>query len=49
MKINIQEIKHHDADRLANSLLRSAEKMFNDPRVQAEFEQWQRERQKKGA
>lgn len=51
-EINIKEIPKHDADRLASSLLRTAERLFEDPRVQAEFEAWQRKRQqqeRKGA
>lgn len=46
-EINIKEIPKHDADRLASSLLRTAERLFEDPRIQAEFEAWQRKRQKK--
>lgn len=49
MTINTDEIKRHEADSLANSLLKAAEKLFNNPQIQAEFEQWQRERQQKGA
>lgn len=49
MNIDTKEIKPHEADRLANSLLRAAERLFEDPRVQAEFEEWQRRRQQKGA
>lgn len=51
-EINIKEIPKHDADRLASSLLRTAERLFEDPRIQAEFEAWQRKRQqqeRKGA
>ena len=51
-EINIKEIPKHDADRLASSLLRTAERLFEDPRVQAEFEAWQRKRkqqERKGA
>lgn len=49
IKICIDEITTVDADRLANSLLRNADKMFQNPEVQAEFEKWQQKRQKKGA
>ena len=49
MKITIKEIRVHDADRLANSLLRVADKLFQNPEVQSEFEKWQQERQQKGA
>ena len=49
IKICIDEITTVDADRLANSLLRNADKMFKNPKVQAEFEKWQQKRQKKGA
>ena len=52
IKINTKEIPKHEADRLANSLLRAAERLFEDPRVQAEFEEWQRrrrEQERKGA
>lgn len=49
MKVITSEIKLHDADRLANSLLQVADKLFKNPEIQAEFEQWQRERQQKGA
>ena len=51
-EINIKEIPKHDADRLASSLLRTAERLFEDPRIQAEFEAGQRKRQqqeRKGA
>ena len=51
-EINIKEIPKHDTDRLASSLLRTAERLFEDPRIQAEFEAWQRKRQqqeRKGA
>ena len=37
MKILTNEIKTHEADRLANSLLRAAERLFEDPRIQADF------------
>lgn len=47
IKICIDEITTVDADRLANSLLRNADKMFQNPEVQAEFEKWQQKRQKK--
>lgn len=47
IKICIDEITTVDADRLANSLLRNADKMFKNPEVQAEFEKWQQKRQKK--
>lgn len=47
-EINIKEIPKHEADRLASSLLRTAERLFEDPRIQAEFEAWQqRKRQQK--
>lgn len=49
MKINTNKITTVDADRLANSLLRVADKMFQNPEIQAEFKKWQQERQKKGA
>jgi len=49
MKVVTNEIKIHDADRLANSLLQVTERLFKNPEIQAEFEQWQRERQQKGA
>lgn len=49
MKINTNEIKQHEADRLANSLLKAAETLFNNPQIQAEFEQWQRRQEQKGA
>lgn len=49
IKICIDEITTVDADRLANSLLRNADKMFQNPEVQAEFEKWQQKRQKKEA
>lgn len=49
IKICIDEITTVDADRLANSLLRNADKMFKNPEVQAEFEKWQQKRQKKRA
>lgn len=49
MKITIKDIRAHDADRLANSLLQVTERLFKNPEIQAEFEQWQRERQQKGA
>lgn len=49
MNIITEEIKKHEADQIANSLLRAAEKFFKNPEIQAEFEKWQRERQKKGA
>lgn len=49
MNINTEEIKVHEADQLANSLLRAADKFFQDPKIRAEFEKWQQERQKKGA
>lgn len=46
MKITASKINAPDADRLANSLLAAAEKAFEDPRVQAEFEKWLKRRQK---
>ncbi len=49
IKICIDEITTVDADRLANSLLRNADKMFQNPEVQAEFKKWQQKRQKKRA
>lgn len=49
MNIITEEIKKHEADQLANSLLRAAEKFFKNPEIQAEFEKWQQERQKKEA
>ena len=47
IKINTKEIPKHEVDRLASSLLRTAERLFEDPRIQAEFEAWQRKRQQK--
>ena len=49
MNITTEEIKIHDADRLAESLIKTADRLFKNPAIQAEFEQWQQERQKKGA
>lgn len=49
MKIIIKRIENHDADRLAESLLKTADRLFQNPEIQAEFKQWQQERQKKGA
>lgn len=49
MIINIKKIKNHDADRLAESLLKTADRLFQNPEIQAEFEKWQQEQQKKGA
>lgn len=52
MQIMTDQIKAHEADHLATSLLRSTEKLFQDPKIQAEFEKWKQERQerqKKGA
>lgn len=49
MNIKTNEIKIHDVDRLANSLLRVADKLFQNPKIQSEFEKWQQERQQKGA
>lgn len=46
MKIQTIQIKAPDADRLANSLLAAAGKAFEDPRIQAEFEEWLKRRQK---
>lgn len=46
MKIQTEKIKSHDADRLANSLLMAAAKMFEDPKIQAEFKAWQAARSK---
>lgn len=50
--IDTKKITNVDADRLASSLLRTAERLFEDPRIQEEFEAWQRKRQqqeRKGA
>lgn len=49
MKIIIKNIKQHDADRLAASLLKIADRLFQNPAIQAEFKQWQQEKQRKGA
>lgn len=49
MKIKIQQIENHDADRLAESLLKTADRLFQNPAIQAEFKKWQQERQRKGA
>ena len=49
MNITTEKIKIHDADRLAASLLKTADRLFQNPAIQAEFKQWQQERQKKGA
>lgn len=49
MKVNLNEIEAHDADRLACSLLKAADKLFQNPDIQEEFKKWQQERQKKGA
>ena len=49
MKVITTSIKQHDADRLAVSLLKTADRLFQNPAIQAEFKQWQQERQKKGA
>lgn len=49
MNIITEEIKKHEADQMANSLLRAAEKLFQTPAIQAEFEKWKLERQEKGA
>lgn len=49
MNIITEEIKKHEADQLANSLLRAADKFFQDPKILAEFEKWKQERQEKGA
>lgn len=35
--IDTKKITNVDADRLASSLLRTAERLFEDPRIQAEF------------
>lgn len=49
MKIIVKQIKTHDADRLAESLLKTADRLFQNSEIQAEFKKWQQERQKKGA
>lgn len=40
MEIQLQQIKQHEADRLARSLLESAARAFENPELQAEFEAW---------
>ena len=47
MEFITRNIKQHDADRLANSILRVADKMFQNPEIQAEFKQCQEKRQQK--
>ena len=49
MKVNTKEIKEHEADMLARSFLKVADRLFQNPEIQAEFKKWQQERQKKGA
>ena len=46
MKIQTNNIKITDADRVANSLLTAAAKAFENPNIQAEFEEWLKRRQK---
>ena len=46
MKITANKIKAPDADRLANSLLAAAGKAFENPAIQAEFEEWLKHREK---
>ena len=49
MKINMDQMPKHELDRLANSFLRLAEKMFEDPKVQKEFAEWQAARRNQEA
>ena len=44
--IQPKNIKMHDVDRLAHSLLAAATKAFEDPRIQEEFEEWLKRREK---
>ena len=46
MKITANKIKAPDAARLANSLLTAAAKAFENPSIQAEFEEWLKRRTK---
>lgn len=46
MKIQTNKIKAPDADRLAVSLLSVTARMFEDPKIQAEFKAWQAARKK---
>ena len=49
MKIQVQKIEQHEGDRLARSLLDVAARAFESPKVQAEFEAWQKVRKAKEA
>ena len=46
MKIDVHKIPKHDADRIARSFLAFAAKAFEDPKIQAEFAEWQAKRAK---
>lgn len=49
MKIDVDKIPKHDADRIARSFLAFAAKAFEDPKIQAEFAEWQAKRAKEAA
>lgn len=49
MKIQTNKIKAPDADRLAGSLLSVTARLFEDPKIQAEFKAWQAARAKEAA
>lgn len=46
MKIQTNKIKTVDADRVASSLLTAAAEAFENPTIQAEFEEWLERRRK---
>lgn len=41
MDIKVEKIPNCQLDRVARSFLRTAKKLFEDPKVQAEFAAWQ--------
>lgn len=49
MKIQVQKIEQHEGDRLARSLLDAAARAFENPKVQADFEKWQKAKRAKEA
>lgn len=45
MDIKVEKIPNCQLDRLARSFLRTANKMFENPKVQAEYAEWLAKRQ----